>query len=80
MSATLQPGHHEILINYTVAEDTDATFYAYDLAGRLLGFAVHASLSKGEYNETMALKNQPVNGIVMLTMVVGDRTEVIKVS
>ena len=80
MSATLQPGHGEILLNYTVAEDTDATFYAYDLAGRLLGFAAHALLSKGEYHETMVLKNQPVNGIVMLTMVVGNRPEVIKVS
>jgi len=80
MSATLQPGHCEMLLNYTVAEDTDATFYAYDLAGRLLGFAAHASLNKGEYHEMMVLKSQPVNGIVMLTMVAGDRKDVIKVS
>jgi hypothetical protein len=76
----LLPSHSEISLDYLASEDTDAVFYAYDLAGRLLGFAAHTSLNKGEYHETMALKNQPVNGIVMLTMVAGGRTDVIKVS
>ena len=80
MSASLKPGHGEIALNYTVLEDTDASFYAYDLAGRLLGSVVHASLSKGQYNETMVLHKRPINNIVMLTMVVGDMKRVIKVN
>ena len=80
MSATLQPGNNEILLNYNVEEDTDASFYAYDLAGRLLGYLTHVSLSKGEYHETMVLNRRPLNGIVMLTMIAGEKKQVIKVS
>jgi hypothetical protein len=79
MSATLQANHTEITLDYFVAEETDATFYACDMAGRLLGCVTHLSLSEGEHHETMILKNRPINSIVMLTMVVGDRQEVIKV-
>ena len=80
MSATLQPGHGEISLDFLVTEDTDATFYAYDLAGRLLGHVAHISLTKGEYHETMVLERRPINGIVMLTMIVGDKKQVVKVS
>ena len=80
MSASLQSDHNEIVLNYTVSEDTDATFYACDLAGRVLGSITHASLSQGEHHETMVLNNRPINSIVMLTMVAGDRKQVIKVS
>lgn len=80
MSATLQPGNNEILLNYNVEEDTDASFYAYDLAGRLLGGLTHISLSKGEYHEAMVLNRRPLNGIVMLTMIAGGKRQVIKVS
>ena len=80
MSASLQSDHNEIVLNYTVSEDTDASFYACDLAGRVLGSITHASLSQGEHHETMALNNRPINSIVMLTMVAGDRKQVIKVS
>lgn len=80
MSATLQPGHGEISLDYLVTEDTDAAFYAYDLAGRLLGCVTHLSLGEGEYHETMILDKRPINNIVMLTMIVGNRKQVIKVS
>lgn len=80
MSASLQSDHNEIVLNYTVSEDTDASFYACDLAGRVLGSITHASLSQGEHHETMVLNNRPINSIVMLTMVAGDRKQVIKVS
>lgn len=80
MSATLQAGSNEILLNYNVEEDTDASFYAYDIVGRLLGSIPHISLSMGEYHETMSLKDRPINGVVMLTIVVGDRKQVVKVS
>lgn len=80
MSAALLPGQSEISLDYLASEDTDAVFYAHDLAGRLLGYAAHASLSKGDHHETMALEKRPVNGIVMLTMVAGDRKQVVKVS
>lgn len=80
MSATLLPGHSEISLNYTVSEDTDAAFYAYDMAGRLLGCVTHLSLSEGEYHETMVLDKRPINNIVMLTMIAGDQKQVIKVS
>lgn len=80
MSAALQADSREITLDYFVAEDTDAIFYACDLAGRLLGSIVHVSLSKGGHHETMALKNRPVNSIVMLTMVAGDKKQVVKVS
>ena len=80
MSASLQVNNSEISLDYLVAEDTDVTFLACDLAGRLLGYVAHTSLSKGEYHETMVLKKRPVNGIVMLTMVAGGRKEVVKVS
>lgn len=80
MSATLLPGHGEIRLDYTVAEDTDAAFYAYDMAGRLLGCVTHLSLSEGEYHETMVLDKRPINNIVMLTMIAGDQKQVIKVS
>ena len=80
MSATLLPGHSEISLNYTVSEDTDAAFYAYDMAGRLLGCVTHMSLSEGEYHETMVLDKRPINNIVMLTMIAGDQKQVIKVS
>jgi hypothetical protein len=80
MSGTLQSGSNEILLSYNVEEDTDASFYAYDIVGRLLGSKPHISLSKGEYHETMSLKDRPINGVVMLTMVVGDRKQVVKVS
>lgn len=80
MSASLQPGQSEILLDFIVAEDTNATFYAYDLAGRMLGSVTHVSLGKGEYHETMVLDRRPINGVVMLTMVAGDRKQVIKVS
>lgn len=79
-SASLQVSHNEILLHYTVTEETDAIFYAYDLAGRLLGCVRHISLNKGEYHETMILDKRPINNIVMLTMIVGDKKQVIKVS
>lgn len=79
MSATLQANHTEITLDYFVSEETDATFYACDMAGRLLGCVTHLSLSEGEHHETMVLKNRPINSIVMLTMVVGNRQEVHKV-
>ena len=80
MSATLQPGHSEISLDYLVTEDTEASFYAYDLAGRLLGHIAHISLAKGEYHETMVLERRPISGIVMLTMMAGDKKQVVKVS
>lgn len=80
MSATLQPGHGEISLDYLVTEDTDATFYAYDMAGRLLGHAAHVSLAKGAYHETMVLEQRPLSGIVMLTMIAGNKRQVVKVS
>lgn len=80
MSATLQPGHGEISLDYLVTKDTDASFYAYDMAGRLLGCIAHISLTKGEYHETMVLERRPINNIVMLTMIAGDQKQVIKVS
>ena len=80
MSASLQANSTGISLDYLVAEDTDATFYAYDLAGRLLGSITHVSLGKGEHHETMSLKNRPVNGVVMLAMIAGDKRQVIKVS
>ena len=79
MTATLQPNHTEITLDYFVSEETNAIFYACDMAGRLLGCVTHLSLSEGEHHETMVLKNRPINSIVMLTMVVGDRQEVLKV-
>lgn len=79
MSASLRANNSEIKLDYLVIEDTDATFFACDIAGRLLGSVTHVSLSQGEYHETMVLKDRPINSIVMLTMVVGDRQEVIKV-
>ena len=79
MSATLQANHTEITLDYFVTAETDATFYACDMAGRLLGCVTHLSLSEGEHHETMVLKNRPINSIVMLTMVVGNRQEVTKV-
>lgn len=80
MSASLQPGQSEILLDFIVAEDTDATFYAYDLAGRMLGSVTHVSLGKGEYHETMTLGRRPINGVVMLAMIAGDKKQVVKVS
>ena len=79
MTATLQPNHTEITLDYFVSEETDASFYACDMAGRILGCVTHLSLSEGEHHETMVLKNRPINSIVMLTMVVGNRQEVLKV-
>lgn len=79
MTASLQGKNAEIVLEYLVSENLDAIFYACDLAGRVLGSITHISLSKGEHHETMVLKNRPLNSIVMLTMVVGDRQEVIKV-
>lgn len=79
MSATLQANHTEITLDYFVTEETDATFYACDMAGRVLGCVTHLSLSEGEHHEKMVLKNRPINSIVMLTMVVGNRQEVTKV-
>lgn len=80
MSATLQPSYGEIQLNYYVSDDTEATFYAYDLSGRLLGHVTHLTLKTGEYHETMVLERRPINGIVMLTMIAGDKKQVVKVS
>lgn len=80
MSASLQANGREISLDYLVAEDTDATFYAYDLAGRMLGCVAHTSISKGEYHETMALDRRPINGVVMLAMIAGEKKQVVKVS
>lgn len=79
MSASLQANSRSITLNYQVSEDVTISFFACDLAGRLLGNVTHVSLSAGEYHETMALIDRPINSIVMLTMIVGDRQEVIKV-
>ena len=49
-------------------------------AGRVLGCVKHISLGTGEYHETMVLTNRPINSIVMLTVIAGDRKQVIKVS
>ena len=80
ISASLQANNNEIALDYTVTEDTDATFYAYDLAGRLLRCMNHVALSKGEYHENMILDKRPINNIVMLTVIAGDKKQVIKVS
>lgn len=80
MSASLQPGQSEILLDFIVAEDTDATFYAYDLAGRMLGSVTYVSLGKGEYHKTMILDRHPINSVVMLAMIAGDKKQVVKVS
>ena len=80
MSASLRDNGREISLDYLVGEDTDASFYAYDLAGRMLGSVTHVSLGKGEYNETMVLDRRPINGVVMLAMIAGDKKRVVKVS
>ena len=80
MSASLRPNQREILLDFIVGEDTDATFYAYDLAGRMLGRVSYVSLSKGENHETMVLDRRPINGVVMLAMIAGDKKQVVKVS
>lgn len=80
MSATLQSGHSSIQLNYSVTENTDVSFFVCDLAGRLLGNVTHISLAKGDYHETMVLERHPINGIVMLTMIAGDKKQVVKVS
>ena len=80
MSASLQPGQSEILLDFVVAEDTNAAFYAYDLAGRMMGCVTHVLLGKGEYHETMVLERHPINSVVMLVMIAGDKKQVIKVS
>lgn len=80
MSASLKPGQSEILLDFIVTEDTNATFYAYDLAGRMLGSVAYASLGKGEYHKTMILDRHPINSVVMLTMIAGDKKQVVKVS
>lgn len=79
MSASLKADGREILLDYHVAADTDVAFYAYDIAGRLLGHISHASPGKGGHNEKMPLKYRPVNSIVMLTMVAGNMQQVVKV-
>ena len=80
MSASLQPSQSEILLEFIVAENVDATFYAYDLAGRMLGCITHVSLGKGEYYKTMSLDRRPINSVVMLEMIAGDKRQVVKVS
>jgi hypothetical protein len=80
MSATLLPGQSEISLDYFVTEDTGIIFYACDLAGRLLGHVTHLTLSTGEYHETMVLERRPINGIVMLTMITGDKKQVVKIN
>ena len=80
MSASLQANNSDITLDYLVEEDMDVTFCACDLAGRLLGYVAHTSLSKGRYHETMVLKNRPINGIVMLTMIANGRKKAVKVS
>ena len=80
MSASLQPGQSEIQLDFIVAEDIDATFYAYDLAGRMLGSVTYVSLGKGEYHKTMILDRRPINSVVMLAMIAGDKKQVVKVS
>lgn len=79
MSASFKADGMEILLDYLVAADSDVAFYAYDIAGRLLGHISHASLNKGEHHEKMLIKRRPVNGIVMLTMVAGNMQQVVKV-
>lgn len=79
MSASLQSNEREILLGYHVTGETDCTFYAYDIAGRLLGSITHVSLAEGEYCETLVLENRPINSIVMLIMVAGDMKQVVKV-
>lgn len=80
MSASLRPNQSEISLDYLVTEDTNAAFYAYDLAGRMMGSVSYVSLSKGEYHETMVLERRPINSVVMLVMIAGDKKQVIKVS
>ena len=80
MSASLQPGQSEIQLDFIVAEDIDATFYAYDLAGRMLGNVTYVSLGRGEYHKTMILDRRPINSVVMLAMIAGDKKQVVKVS
>lgn len=79
-SASLLADHNEIELNYTVTEDTDVTFYACDLTGILLKCVKHISLSEGEYHERMILDKRPINNIVMLTIIAGDKKQVVKVS
>ena len=79
MNASLLSDECGIRLSYTVEGDVDATFYAYDLAGRILGTKSHVSLSTGEHNETMLLDKRPINNIVMLVMVAADRQFVVKV-
>ena len=46
----------------------------------MLGSVTHVSLEKGEHHETLVLDRRPINGVVMLAMIVGDQKQVIKVS
>lgn len=80
MSAELQLNNGNVRLNYQVSTELkDCAFYAYDLAGRLLGSVVHKSLGEGEYSETLLLTSHPIGEIVMLSMVVGDDRQVVKV-
>lgn len=79
MSASLQASSIEVTLDYSITAETNAAFYAYDLSGRLLGQLTHATLKEGERHETMILSNRPLNSIVMLKMVAGNKQRVVKV-
>lgn len=69
----------KVRLDYHVSNQTDCTFYAHDITGRLLGSVVHTSIDEGKHQETLALNNRPIDGIIMLTMVTGNAKQVVKV-
>lgn len=79
MSAYLQNDATEIVLDYQAVEDTKASFYAYDLSGRLLGSITNTSHEKGKHHNTLVLCSRPINNIVMLTMIADGIRQTVKV-
>lgn len=79
MSAYLQNNAMEMVLDYQTVGDTKASFYAYDLSGRLLGSMINISKEKGSHHDVMVLCNRPVNNIVMLTMIADGIQQVFKI-
>lgn len=80
IKAVLQAGKREILLEYFTEGGThDVTFYAYDIAGRVLGKVTHTSPERGQQHDIISLTQKPINDILMLQIVAGNKQYTVKV-
>lgn len=80
IDATLSADGRTISIRYQLSADSDISFYACDITGRLLGSAQYQNRAAGEWQDCLVLDHRPIGNALMLSIRCGNERISLKVS